>query len=235
MPELTPEEQQALNELGDVGAPPPELAGRVVDALRQEGLVHARPRRRLAAAAGWLLIFAAGLGIGRYVMPAPTAPVPVAVPAAASDRYLLLLMEPIDAERDPAIDAARTAEYGQWAGTLAAVGRLETGEKLAPELRSVGPSPDAPLTERVAGFFIVRAEGAGEAQSIAGPDHGFDEERSVGGSDGQVAAVGAEPHAGGGAELDQDRAQRSGPAGQAKQRDGVRAEPMKTMVSLTSW
>jgi hypothetical protein len=69
----------------------------------------------------------------------------------------------------PADEAARVAEYGEWAGRLAHEGRLVRAERLHAAALVLEPggreSPDAGLQPQ--GFFLVRARSLDEAQSLA--------------------------------------------------------------------
>ena len=166
--ELTAEEQAALRQLGEVEAPA-ALEDRVVAALRDANEIAAPTGGRragswIAAAAAAVLVFVGGMAVQRYVVD----DVGAAAVSAVGDRYLLLLLEPADSRLDPAVEAARVAEYGAWAGGLASVGQLEAGEKLEDGGDVVGEPFGGPASgERVTGFFIVRAESAEEARELA--------------------------------------------------------------------
>jgi hypothetical protein len=182
--ELTDAERGALQALAPQSPDPSDAAleNRVVAALHAEGLIVAdgttvttgrrtsvRTWGLLAAA---MLLFVAGIGTQRFLLDgAPgLATSPPAEPAAvAADRYLLLLLEAVDAPLPADLEAERVQEYSEWAGGLAAQGLLEAGEKLADGAVRVGPplsgAPEA--AEHVTGFFIVRAPDEASARELA--------------------------------------------------------------------
>ena len=143
--------------------PPRSLRDRVIGDLRRSGLIgRAAPSRAhvaLAAAAA-LVLFAAGVWVGRSTAPAGSAPAPGA-------RFALLLYQgPTYVRSDD--EAERVAEYATWARSLGA--RLAMGEKLGEEERVLGPRPDTgdASGELLAGFFLIDASGWDEAMAIAG-------------------------------------------------------------------
>jgi hypothetical protein len=96
-------------------------------------------------------------------------------PLPATTQFLLLLYEGPAYHQAPAgEEAARVREYADWAGERAARDELVAGEKLRDEadvvLRGEGtaaPVVPAAGSERLAGFFVVRAASAARAQEIA--------------------------------------------------------------------
>ncbi|MBL8114090.1 MAG: hypothetical protein JNK60_14515 [Acidobacteria bacterium] len=152
----------ALSALPREEAPPAGLEERVLDALRAEGLVRSRAARRalpaFLALAAALILFAAGLFVGRWQRPAQSSP---------PSRYVLLLYRgemkpPASAEEE----AVFVREYTNWMRQQAASGLLVDGEKLGDASRLVGPTeaPDAP---DLLGYFIVGVSTFDEAEAIA--------------------------------------------------------------------
>lgn len=156
-------------------APPAALEARVRRTLEGRGLLRpAMPtRRRLAAAAAALAVFAAGYmaGVGRP----PTTPLTDAVPADGLGRYALFLYE--DERFVPSRpEAELVAEYGAWGAGLAERGRLAVGEKLAAEAFLLEGRADPVVVAArdvagdagvVTGLFIILAASDAEALSIA--------------------------------------------------------------------
>jgi hypothetical protein len=144
-----------------VAEPPAALKARVLGTLRNEGLLasqasaHPRTplRRRLAFAAAAVVLFA--VGFGAHALTTSTSDTPPVV----GDRYVLLLYGDVD-PGPGRTEADVVAEYGAWAGSLAAQGHLELGEKLAND-------DPAGVEGTVSGFFIIRARSADEARVIA--------------------------------------------------------------------
>lgn len=192
------EQEPRIDELGALPReldPPPELERRVVDALRERGLVaggelpaasagvlasRRTPRRAgprwAALAAASLLAFTAGW-FGRALALEPA-------PAGAGDdgrpRFLLLLSEPGAGGELPAEElGARIDEYRAWARGLASRGLLEGADRLEPRAVRLGASAggasgaapggaaagEDPGT--VSGFFLIRAADLREARGIA--------------------------------------------------------------------
>jgi hypothetical protein len=117
----------------------------------------------LAAA---VALFAAGMLTGRAVGDARA-------PEPGAPRFALLLYGgPPGA--DDAEEAARVDEYRRWARGLAARGHHVSGEKLGDEAIELAGGGTAPLTSppageagSLAGFFLVSATSAAEAELIA--------------------------------------------------------------------
>ena len=125
-----------------------------------------------------------GLVLGRKtgtVAPDTTASAPpIATAAAPKDKYVLLLhgpartraTTPAQAAADSANERALVAEYGAWAGQLAAAGVLVAGEKLADDpltmLTANGATEPPRMTaDELGGFFIIQAADSAEAFRIA--------------------------------------------------------------------
>lgn len=167
--ELTAHQRDALATLGADLTVPDHLEQAVVNSLRQQGMLGASrrwvlPLQILAGAAAAMLVFALG------VMYASSAPEKTSSTGDVQRQFVLLLLEPMSEPLDAAEEAARVIEYGNWAGRLAAEGRLLAGEKLEDAIAIVGGREQAPNRapeERVTGFFIVRAASLDDALVVA--------------------------------------------------------------------
>lgn len=142
---------------------PPTLEGRVVAALKAEGLIRAGASTwsRLAMIAAALLVFTAGAAAGHLL--SRSSPV-VLRPAQA--RYLLLLAGDVT----PAADgSSRAAEYGQWARSLAARNIAVSGEELTShaEIVALGPASALPDLASVGGYFLLEADDDAAAAALA--------------------------------------------------------------------
>ena len=167
--------------------PPPELKSRVIDSLRQRGVLRprgwgARPAgagaaRRVAAVAAGLALFAAGALVGRgsRAAPGPDNTAMGVTPTGALPRplpqFLVVLEEPASFQPDRAL-ADLVREYGAWAGELGREGRLVAAEELD-GWSAVLPADDAPGAPEgspataMTGFFLVRAEDRDAALALA--------------------------------------------------------------------
>jgi hypothetical protein len=171
--DLTESERRALRDLPSEAVVPPALEDRVVESLRRRGLL-ARRAPWLGAIGLWraaaaVVIFAAGTGTGLLAERSRTATSPAgpASPSAGALYLLLLYSGPTFEEGSADDEAARVAEYGAWAGSLAHEGRLVHAEKLEPEPRVIGDAPSRILAAPPQGFFLVRARDLADAQAIA--------------------------------------------------------------------
>jgi len=164
-----PGDWNGLENLPRSAEPPAELEDRVVDALRQRGLVRGGSSRRppwwglaaaclVAAAVGW---------IGRGVVP------PLLAPEPDGEEFLLLLAEPLPLRSAPSLPEM-VEEYRSWAAALAEQGKMIAAARLAPEgrmLASPAPGDVVESPERnpsaATGFFVVRAASQKEAVAMA--------------------------------------------------------------------
>jgi hypothetical protein len=138
-------------------------------AVRRPGRASVRSRNRstwlraAAAALAGIALFSAGVVAG-----ARTGATPPDGPRYA----LLLLPGPEFVEAAGAAEAERVAEYGAWAGRLAAAERLVLAEKLGETVGTVGAGGLSTLatpapTDQVLGFFIIVAQTDAEALAAA--------------------------------------------------------------------
>jgi hypothetical protein len=142
--------------------PPRALERRLVAELGRRGVLRrgAPTRARLAWAAGLLVAFALGWGLGGRSSSGAPAP-----SAAAGGQYLLLLYEPRPLDR-PGGDLV--AEYSSWARGLARDGRLIVAEKLgAGETRLGVAEPTGSAGSAPTGFFLIRASSLDDALAVA--------------------------------------------------------------------
>ena len=150
---------------------PPELEDRLVQQLREEGLVRSRSRfapirsKRLRHIAAAVLFFAVG-ALSQSLLSQRADPVTV----DERDRYALLLYRSPDVVLSAEERASRIEEYSAWARALAADGKLEMGERLddtAVSFRGSEVGLSAGEGERVNGLFVVRSATPDEAERIA--------------------------------------------------------------------
>lgn len=123
---------------GDV---PPELERRIVADLYAHGLLRPRRKRWLPLAAALVLVFAAGVFVGKYEPRRQT--------------YALLLHE------NPG--PSRVEEYVRWSRNEFVVG----GHELADDARFLDPRTTRDGKGEVAGFFLIAAESLEEATQLA--------------------------------------------------------------------
>jgi hypothetical protein len=168
--ELGPAEEAALRALRQGPDAAVGLEERVVGALRAQGLLagaaHQRPHagRRGAWLAAGLAAALAAFALGWWARAA------VPPPAQAGEEYVLLLHDTGVAL--PAAEEGRiVAEYGAWAAELRARGVSISGQKLEDARTLLGPrgrSLEAgPVRGALAGYFLLRADGAAAALAIA--------------------------------------------------------------------
>ena len=168
-------------------------------AARVERMVDARTRQLTAAnpspqrvspipraailAIGLAASLLIGVMLGRGSTSTPFTPIAPGGTTMATtgntERYVLLLHGPArnrttaaDAAADSANEAALVAEYGAWAGQLAAAGSLVMGEKLADDqltmLTGSGTASVPRFTsDEISGFFLIQAADSAEAYRIA--------------------------------------------------------------------
>ena len=166
----SPESRGPLAERLPKHDPPRALEERVVRTLRARGLLaegqrHGTPiwRRMLALAAGIVLFLAGGV-LERLRTDGASGEADAGMP-----RYILLLYG--GEAQSPSAEAERVREYASWARTIARSGRYVSGEKLRDSSRELTAAAtidrSASDPESLAGFFIVSAASAAEADSIA--------------------------------------------------------------------
>lgn len=163
-PETPPLSLEEASCLREEPVPPVMLEGRVVAALRADGLIRERSvwfwPLRIAAS---LLIFVTGAIAGRAV-PQAWFVAPQAAPSQS--RYLLLLAN----DATPAADgSSRAAEYGDWARSLAARGIAVSGDELTSHAEIVAKQRGIsfPDLTSLGGYFIIEAADDGAAAELA--------------------------------------------------------------------
>jgi hypothetical protein len=160
---LREDEQARFAALPRAVEPPPALEDRVVRELHARGALRPRgPRRAWIQIAAALLLVASGFAIGRVTAADVGGP-----PTPAGSRFLLLLYGA--QSLTPAEEAARVAEYGAWARTEAAEGRLISGDKLGDQAAVVGDARGlgSVSLREPSGFFLIRAATLDEAVATA--------------------------------------------------------------------
>lgn len=166
-------ERRALASLETEAAPPPGVENRIVGELARRGVVADRRRPpvfRLRLVAAWavaaLVLFAAGVVVGRSVFPAPSRP---SAPAEdTAPRFALFLLD--EPPGGLAEEPARVAEYKRWAASLSG-GSLVAGEKLGDEARLLVPAGAGSLPAggeaALRGYFVIRAPDLARALEVA--------------------------------------------------------------------
>jgi hypothetical protein len=158
-----------LRALDREATPPPHLKARVTATLGARGLLRrgASTRRWVAAAAAAVVLFAAGLALGRRM--------PAAAQDRAGPRFALLLYEDSTFDRGVS-EHTYVAEYSAWAKGLRASGNLEGGTALASLSQVLHAASGSVQVYRgdvassagvMAGFFVIRAASEAEALTIA--------------------------------------------------------------------
>ena len=119
-------------------------------------------------AAGMLIVAAGGYLVGG-AFPWRQAVIPKVAASEAGHVYLLLLRvrDRPGAVTDPSVEARLVTEYAAWARSLSEQGKLLSAEKLADEPAELLGSGASHETDRVGGFFLIRAANFDEAQRIA--------------------------------------------------------------------
>jgi hypothetical protein len=150
-------------------APPPALEDQVVGSLRKRGLLGRRRShlRWAGIAAAALVLFGAGMALGRGTGTRPPAP--------GLHQFMLLLYEgPGFDPGGSGVAAARVQEYREWARTLAHRQRLVAGEELGrPDWllqrsgSGVAVAPTGDPAGLPAGFFIIAARDSADAVALA--------------------------------------------------------------------
>ena len=143
--------------------PDPALENRIVAALQARGLLrrNAIRRRRWVAVGAAAALFLAGLAVGSWARPTPSATVARRPPTFA----LLLYGEPSGEARGSG-ETQRVEDYRGWAMGLKGAGRYVSGERLDDRARQVGRFGSSDV-EPVRGFFIVSAGSLDEAEALA--------------------------------------------------------------------
>ena len=176
--ELDEAEQAALAALRQGPAPPAELEGRVVGALRAQGLLEggSQAGARVAGAARWrrwtiaagLAASLAAFGAGWWARSAVPGAAPGA--SASADRYVLLLHD-TGRVLAAAEEERLVAEYAGWAADLRTRGVVIGGEKLEDARWLLGPGGSreeaGPASGAVAGYFLIEAADPAAALAVA--------------------------------------------------------------------
>lgn len=174
--ELSPPEREAFASLPKEQTPPAFLEQRVVNALKESGLIQAsiggtrRSVLRLAyGVAAAVALLAVGIGLGVWWQSAPASP--------ERSEFILVLRTPLqDAINEPPVESQRVKEYGSWAKQISKDGLLVSGEKLSDEARflkvnngqpSVSSNQPATDSTVIGGYFLIKAQSYEQAITIA--------------------------------------------------------------------
>ncbi len=198
---LSDAERKAMQSMTGAQAPP-DLEDRTVAALKTQGLLNTgkggiRMKLTIAFAAAAVIVvsFLSGVVVTKTGATRTTdatiaeaqkvvSEVPVAVPAAGANEYMLLMItesssgaEAPPAEMTPEEQRvyeesyqAIIAEYRGWAEDRRAEGRLVSAEKLENTVRiltSESTSSELPEGRVLGGYFLIRADNMEEAEKIA--------------------------------------------------------------------
>lgn len=131
--------------------PSPDLDRRLLQAARAAGHLNGGHGRRLrwwSAAAALLAAFLAGWALGRGV---------AAPPSDSRAQFVLLLY-------GEGRSADSVARHTAWLGELRRANAVVRGTKLSGTATDIGP---AGTSERISGFFVIRATSLEEAAGIA--------------------------------------------------------------------
>ena len=141
--------------------PPRGLEDRTVRALQGAGLLAPSRRRPIAwQFAAALVLFAAGIAVGRVSATAATAQQDQARP-----RFVLLLHGgPVGLSADQ--EAAVVGEYRDWAVGLRRAGRFVTGERLS-DTAAIVPDAEWRDAAGVRGYFVISAADLEDAKAVA--------------------------------------------------------------------
>ena len=176
--ELSAEERQAFDRLPREKIPPSLLEERVVQSLKQSGLIsHTQNPRRWkslrigGAIAASLLFFFLGAAVTRWFFS------PTSASTSNSPEYMLVLRQTGSSEQRSREEELRSArEYGAWARGLNQQGVLTDGEKLKDETRVLSvidgrtvtsENPAEPGRSYIAGYFLIKARSYEEAIKVA--------------------------------------------------------------------
>ena len=175
--ELSPEERLAFDSLPREKVPPSSLEERVVQSLKQSGLISTsqKPRRLNAShvamgVAAALLFFILGATVTKWFSGRSQ-------PAISPDFMLVLRQNREQSLHRPAEETLRLVkEYGNWARQLGHQGVLADGEKLKDEVRvlsvvdgrTVASNNPADLRQaNIAGYFLIKAQNYEQAIRVA--------------------------------------------------------------------
>lgn len=169
--------RQMLAEAEPISSSKPAARGWSGASSRMPSLASAAGRR-WPSWAEWTGIAAVLLigGLAGYAVGSPRSTIARGTPsvaAAAQPEFLLLLHEdsahPVS--NSPADDAQLVADYGRWAQSLRDAGRLIAAEELVNDphewLGEALQRGSPASTDRVGGFFLIRARDYAQAREIA--------------------------------------------------------------------
>ncbi len=163
MDSLTPQEQEAFEQLSQEQFSDPALEQKIIAALQKKSLI--KPSKNKADMKKIILQIAAAIALlisGYFLGKVETTP---PNPMAEANTYALFLYEN---EAFQASDIERlVTEYTQWAQTLGEQGKLVGAEKLADPVDWLGGVGIQNQTSKLTGYFLFHAKDLAEAQQIA--------------------------------------------------------------------
>ncbi len=163
MDALTPQEQEAFEQLSKEQFSDPALEQKIIAALQKKALVSPSKNRpdmrkvilQLAAAIALLI---SGYFLGKMGSTPPN-------PMADTNTYALFLYE--NEAFQVSDGETLVAEYTDWAETLGEQGKLVGAEKLADAVDWLGSLGVQNQTSKLTGYFLFQAKDLAEAQQIA--------------------------------------------------------------------
>lgn len=163
MDSLTPQEQEAFQQLSKEQFSDPALEQKIIAALQENALL--KPSKNKADMKKVILQLAAAIALlisGYFLGKMGSAP---PNPVADANTYALFLYEN---EAFQASDIEKlVTEYTQWAETLGEQGKLVGAEKLADPVDWLGGPDIQNQTSKLTGYFLFHAKDLTEAQQIA--------------------------------------------------------------------
>jgi hypothetical protein len=155
--ELTAEERAAIDQLRKEIPPGDELENRIIQSLKDSGLIASRRRFVFAGAIAASLLF--GFLAGALAFRPATAP-------SHGREFLLLLHAGTESTNPGDLEIQRrVGEYTAWARQLHHDGRLLGADKLKDDLTAIGPGGGS--GDPIEGYFRVTAKDPAEAMAIA--------------------------------------------------------------------
>ena len=176
--ELSPQERQAFEALPREKVPSSLLEERVVQSLKQSGLLRpdrkhwrlSAPRIGMAVAASLLFFVLGGAAAMKWLSSPPQK-------TNAPEFMLVLRQTPEQSKHGSAEEELRIAkEYGNWARQLTEQGVLADGEKLKDEARILSVVDGRPVASAspvdqnrmgIAGYFLIKAQDYEQAIKVA--------------------------------------------------------------------
>jgi len=161
---LTPQEKKAFEMLAKAENPKPSLEDKVVNMLKDKGLIKREWIRTISygslitnIAAG-ILLLATGYWLG-------SSPPSKTDPQNHSGQAFMLLLH--EEKGSIPVNTEISQEYAQWVGSLFQAGISVTGNELDPTINWEGPSATSFSSDLVSGYFTIKGRNLQEVQKIA--------------------------------------------------------------------